>query len=544
MFSRRLGRPSAGQTCTRVLTHMPCVLAAAGLLCSVDTATAGPFADAGHPVGDMAAWATSVHEIVRGPMDIAQPGLGDTSFGSGTNVLGAATADPNDTLSLGDGGSVTLYFESGLSNGPADDFAIFENGFYDLNGLFAELAYVEVASNGSDFARFDADALNPFAVDSFDSLDPTDYHGLAGRHPAGLGTGFDLADLSQDPLVLTGVVDLTNVRFVRVIDVIGDGSTLDGGGNAIYDPYATTFAGGGFDLEAIGVIHVPEPAIWLGLAVGAFALTVSHRSRSLRSPTCGLSRPAITIAALLAFCAIASPVAALTATFDDLGLGPNSILNGSTLAGGYETGSLFFQNDYNATYDSFTGFAASTTTDNTTPGYGNQFSNITGSGAAGSAGFGVAYLTGSIVFPSEHAVRGAEFTNTTYAALSMRDGDAFAKQFGGATGDDPDFFRVLIEGFDDLGNSTGVVPLLLADYRFADNSLDYLVEDWIFQDLTSLGAVRELRFSFDSSDVGSFGINTPQYFAIDNLVTIPEPNAVLLLGLGLAGLTYRQRNAR
>ena len=507
------------------------VLGLFGFVLSGGSATAGPFVDPGHPISEMVAWATAVDEVVRGPMDIANPGLGDASFGTAANVLGSATADPLDTLSLGDGGSITVYLESGIGNGPADDFAIFENGFFDLNGLFAELAYVEVASNGIDFARFDSDALNPFPVSSFDTLDPSDYHGLAGRHEAGTGTGFDLADLASDPLVASGIVDITDVRYVRIVDVIGDGSTVDSSGNAIHDPYPTAFASGGFDLEAVGVIHVPEPALLAGLLAGVLALFFIGRRERLDSGP--LSRKALMIGAMGLLGLTSSTAGALTATFDDLGLGSESFLNGSTLAGGYTSGGIFFENNYNATWDSFTGFAASTTTDTTTPGFTNQFSNITGSGAGGSAGFGLAFLTGRIVLPSVQIVLGAEFTNTTYAALSMLNGDAFAKKFGGPTGDDPDFFRLLIEGFDAVGDSTGVVEFMLADYRFSDNSLDYVLDQWVFQDLSSLGLVKELGFSFESSDVGSFGINTPQYFAIDNLTTIPEPGTALLFGLGL-----------
>ena len=46
-------------------------------------------------------------------------------------------------------------------------------------------------------------------------------------------------------------------------------------------------------------------------------------------------------------------------------------------------------------------------------------------------------------------------TNTTFAALSMRDGDAFAKQFGGVSGDDPDWFLLTIDGLDAGGASVG-----------------------------------------------------------------------------------------
>lgn len=499
------------------------------------SAAAGPFVDAGYAPSAMTAWATDVEEIVRGAMDISNPELGVTSHGVPENLLGPSTASPTDVVSLGDGGWATLYFDSGIRNGPDDDFAVFEYAFADLEGFFGELGFVEVSSDGLEFARFDSDALNPNPVGAFDYIDPTDYHGLAGRHVAGVGTGFDLGNLALDPLVLSGMVDLNDIRYVRVIDVVGNGSTFDGAGNPIYDPFATPFAEGGFDLEAIGVIHVPEPERAEGLATGLLGLLVlAQRRRRGRRHVRGAA-----VVVAMTTLAMVSSASAITAGFEDLGLGPESFENGSGLSGGYTSGGIFFENEYTAAFDSFTGFAASTTTDNTTPGFSNQFSNITGSGAGGSEAFGIAFLSGRIVLPTMSLVAGAELTNTTYAALSMRDGDAFAKKFGGDSGDDPDFFRLLVEGFDASGQTTGVVELMLADYRFADPSQDYILDEWVFLDLMGLGPVKELSFRLESSDVGSFGINTPQYFAIDDITLVPEPGIVCLLGLGL-GLLSRQ----
>jgi Domain of unknown function (DUF4465)/PEP-CTERM motif len=537
-------RPSARETrglSTLVFKFFPTTLA---LFC-LDTsfALAGPFLDSGHTAGAMSAWATAVEAIVRGPLDIADPNLGQASHGVAENALGVATGDSADVVSLGDGGSAVLYFESGIGNGPEDDFAIFENSFADLNGLFAELAYVEVSSDGISFARFDSDALNIFPVPSFDTLDPTEYHGLAGRHAAGIGTGFDLDELATDPLILAGSINLYDVRYVRVVDVIGDGSTVDSAGNPIYDPYSTPFTVGGFDLEAVGVIHVPEAETASGLLLGLLGLTfVARRCRGQRDSGSSLAG----LVMVLPLAVLSTPAAALTSDFEDLGLGLESVYDGSDLSGGYSSGGIFFENSYSTDFGGFfsNGFAASTTTDATTPGPGNAFSNITGSGAGGSATYGVFFDFGSIVLPTATLVAGAEFTNTTYAALSMRFGDAFARQFGGQTGTDEDFFRLLVEGIDDLGQSTGFVELMLADYRSAEPSEDFILKDWVFLDLVGLGVIRELRFSFESSDVGSFGINTPKYFAIDNLVTIPEPGTGLLLGLGLGVLGRWRRSAK
>lgn len=44
-----------------------------------------------------------------------------------------------------------------------------------------------------------------------------------------------------------------------------------------------------------------------------------------------------------------------------------------------------------------------------------------------------------------------------------------------------------------------------------------LLEDWTKWDLSSLGAVNKIYFNFDGSDKGMYGLNTPSYFAYDDV---------------------------
>jgi hypothetical protein len=77
---------------------------------------------------------------------------------------------------------------------------------------------------------------------------------------------------------------------------------------------------------------------------------------------------------------------------------------------------------------------------------------------------------------------------------------------------------VSFKGFKNGIKKDSVVNFYLADYRFADNSKDYIIKNWRWVDLSKIGSFDSLTFSFASSDTfGGFGINTPTYFCIDNL---------------------------
>ncbi len=279
---------------------------------------------------------------------------------------------------------------------------------------------------------------------------------------------------------------------------------------------------------------------------------------------------------------LAATVPAQAATFDDLSLAPESYWKGPDLTaapqpvsawwgdtgtaydGSFSSGGLQFANNFvawDSGWNSWSGWAYSNTTDTTTPGVVgwdvvNEFSAYVlpdGGGQGGSANYAVYYdnfdddydapvVTG--IAPG--TLLGAYFTNTTWAALAMRDGDSFAKKFGGASGNDPDWFKLTILGFDAADQLTGSVEFHLADYRNLGGAPNYIVDDWTWVDLSSLGGATQLRFALDSSDWGDFGMNTPAYFAMDSLTlgVIPEPSTLLLLLCGGAAFVAAGRRRK
>lgn len=208
--------------------------------------------------------------------------------------------------------------------------------------------------------------------------------------------------------------------------------------------------------------------------------------------------------------------------FEEFNLNPESYLNGEDESGGFQSQDIFLPNKYNAEFKSWSGWAISNTTDITTAGYTNQYSAITGAGYDNSTNYATSYVLGASKIllsgnTPNRTVEGMYVTNSTYAYLSMKDGDSFAKKFGGTTGDDPDFFVMTIRGYVNGELTQDSVDFYLADFRSADNSQDYIVSTWQWVDLTSLGNIDSLNISLNSSDQGQFGMNTPAYFCMDQM---------------------------
>ena len=186
-----------------------------GLACTVLASAASP----------QSRFATSVVSYNQG----GGGGIFDTMNILNAPAGGGLFAGSLDVLSLGIGGDVTLAFDVTLVDGPGADFTVYENPFVvgGTSSIFAEYAFVEVSSNGTDFARFPAQILPGGATwgsapgyvggtpgianaqtNSIDPFDPVE----SG------GDSFDLAQLGGDPLVQGGLVDLSQIHFVRLVD--------------------------------------------------------------------------------------------------------------------------------------------------------------------------------------------------------------------------------------------------------------------------------------------------------------------------------------
>ncbi len=178
--------------------------------------------------------------------------------------------------------------------------------------------------------------------------------------------------------------------------------------------------------------------------------------------------------------------------------------------------------DFGGGFFGWNGFSVSNMTDALTPGYANQYSSFSGSGANSSQKYAVLYPEALITFSNIVQMDSVKINNTTYAAKSMISGDAYAKVFGSplnAAGVDDgtngeDFLRVWIIGMNTSMTHTDSVLFYLADFQGTNA---YILDSFTNVDLSPLGVVKHLTFRFESTDM-SFGyINTPTYLALDNL---------------------------
>ena len=126
----------------------------------------------------------------------------------------------------------------------------------------------------------------------------------------------------------------------------------------------------------------------------------------------------------------------------------------------------------------------------------------------GSRNFAVVYDEATVLFADSVAreVKSIDMIGTTYMVSVAKLGNGLARPLVLST----DYLNVNIEGYNGE-ESTGTVKVALC-------AAGGFMTKWCTTSLTSLGKVTSLKFTVEGSDMGEWGLNTPAYFALDNVV--------------------------
>lgn len=202
--------------------------------------------------------------------------------------------------------------------------------------------------------------------------------------------------------------------------------------------------------------------------------------------------------------------------FEDVSLPSKGYLD--SISGGLLSHDVNFENQYifdkDDKYWYFSkGFAVSKVINVDTAGFGNMYATFAGKGADNSKNYLVSTDNSIIKLPASVQLVSMAITNTTYAALSMKHGDDFAKKF---TGKDKDFLKVWVKGYAS-GKVKDSLEVYLANFQFTDSTQNFIQKEWKTIDLSKFVAIDSLNFKLESSDMSGKWMNTPEYFTIDNI---------------------------
>ncbi len=207
------------------------------------------------------------------------------------------------------------------------------------------------------------------------------------------------------------------------------------------------------------------------------------------------------------------------ATFEDVPLGSGGIWQPPVGDNEMPSGGWLFTNS--TQYGYWGGFTASNRTDLSQTGLDAQYTAAAGCGYDGSAQYAVAFTMGvqTDVYAADgqsHTVTGCYVTNNLWTYQDILQGGYGELPYGGTTGNDPDWFKVTATGKNASGQTVGELDFYLADYRFANNEEDYVLDTWEWFDLSPLGDVATISFSLSSSRGSGYNMITPAYFCMDN----------------------------
>ena len=180
----------------------------------------------------------------------------------------------------------------------------------------------------------------------------------------------------------------------------------------------------------------------------------------------------------------------------------------------YEEGGVKFPVTYNlyetayGTSDYWSGIAISSRTETSfdaltlTP---DQYNNVTGAAHSGS-NFAVITTYGEKIDLGEGVtVKSLFYTNSAYTVSSILNGDSYA----GAKFNESDWFKCTLTATKIDGTTADVDIDLAKDGTY--------VNDWQLLDLSSLGKITSLAFTFTGSRSNDWGVLTPAYICLDDI---------------------------
>ena len=219
----------------------------------------------------------------------------------------------------------------------------------------------------------------------------------------------------------------------------------------------------------------------------------------------------------------------IVADFEDLYLASETYWQGpagntdTNMESKFYSGSYAFSNTYYPDWNYWGGYAYSNITSTSfdpAKFETQQFRSVVGHGAGNTANYAVVYTMGArtdINFThtaTADVIPGVYLTNAAYTYHSIMNGDSFM----GTAFAEGDWFKLIFKGTKTDGTTT-TKEIYLADYRSANVSERFVVTDWKWYDLSSLGLITKLSVTVDGSRRNSGGLTLPAYFCMDKLGT-------------------------
>lgn len=123
----------------------------------------------------------------------------------------------------------------------------------------------------------------------------------------------------------------------------------------------------------------------------------------------------------------------------------------------------------------------------------------------------------SFTLDDSYDLCGLWYCNSSYVYGVMTNGNKFGNiGVAGSMAETNGYFEVILECYDAAGKLIDTKTQLLADYRIGNTQVTP-VTTWTYWPI-NVENVKNVKFNFAGSDTGAYGLNTPAYICIDDIV--------------------------